>query len=88
MAHSILIVDDDESTRGMLTQLLQSQGYETATAAHVERARQEVGGSGHHVLPIGSRRWVEGGSTESRECVLSPSLARRDDDRSRQVPRR
>jgi len=34
MAHSILIVDDDESTRGMLTRLLQSQGYETATAAH------------------------------------------------------
>jgi CheY-like chemotaxis protein len=34
MAHSILIVDDDESTRGMLTRLLQLQGYETATAAH------------------------------------------------------
>jgi CheY-like chemotaxis protein len=34
MRHSILIIDDDAGTRGLLTRLLESQGYETVTATN------------------------------------------------------
>jgi DNA-binding NtrC family response regulator len=32
MSHSILIIDDDEATRGVLASALQARGYETVTA--------------------------------------------------------
>src|SRR5215217_1600549 len=34
MSHSVLIIDDDEATRGVLTSVLQSRGFETVVAAN------------------------------------------------------
>ena len=32
MGHTVLIIDDDAGTRGLLTQVLQAEGYDTVTA--------------------------------------------------------
>jgi DNA-binding NtrC family response regulator len=41
--HSVLIIDDDAGTRGLLTKVLQVAGYETATAENgAEAVRQLV----------------------------------------------
>src|SRR3954469_9229507 len=45
MGHSILIIDDDAGTRGLVTRLLQSEGYDTSVAengAEAGRRRVEV----------------------------------------------
>ena len=34
MSHSVLIIDDDEAMRGVLTSVLEARGYETVVAAN------------------------------------------------------
>ena len=63
MSDTILIVDDDEGVREILTQTLKSAGHSVSGAESVERAVREAVSSGVMMIPIPARgvyRRVEG----------------------------
>ena len=48
----ILIIDDDENTRGTLSQIFEQKGFQVETAANGKEALERVGGGSYDIALI------------------------------------